>query len=427
LTRTFAGLGVPPELADALSSRGIRVPFAIQAATIPDALAGRDVCGRAPTGCGKTIAFGVPLLARVRRATPRRPTALVLAPTRELVAQITRELGSLGGPEGPRVLAVHGGVGYGHQRRMLDRGVEVVVACPGRLADLVGQHAVELASVEVVVVDEADRMADMGFLPEVRRLLDRTPRERQTLLFSATLDGAIDVLIRDYQQDPVRHDAGGAEPDGRGAHHVFWQVETDVGAETVARLLSVAAPSIVFCRTRRRADRLARQLERRGVRVSAIHGGRTQRQRDRALGDFAAGAVDALVATDVAARGIHVDHVACVVHFDLPDDERSYVHRSGRTARAGASGTVVSFVPHAERRSMSKMQRALDLSGGLTAPDVDVLAEILGPRVSRTRVSATPQAEPRRHRADSRSESRRGRGRSRRRSGSPRIREGRRG
>jgi superfamily II DNA/RNA helicase len=324
----------------------------------------------------------------------------VLAPTRELAAQISRELAALADPGTRRVFAVYGGVGYQQQRRQLDRGVDILVACPGRLADLVQQRAVDLGAVETVVVDEADRMADMGFLPEVRRLLDRTPADRQTLLFSATLDGAIDVLTRRYQHDPIRHDAGGPEPDGRGAHHVFWKVEGPDGADTAARLLSVVGPTIVFCRTRHRADRLAQQLERRGVRASAIHGGRSQNQRDRALGAFGAGAVDALVATDVAARGIHVDRVACVVHFDMPEDERAYLHRSGRTARAGASGIVVSFVPHAARRSVARLQRILELPGPLTQPDLDDLADVAGPR-PRTRSTPTrtrpePQAARRR-------------------------------
>jgi superfamily II DNA/RNA helicase len=377
VSSTFADLGVPGDLIAALATSGIHQPFEVQSATIPDAIAGRDVCGRAPTGSGKTIAFGVPLLTRISRANKRRPTALILAPTRELAAQICRALEPLAASRARRVFAVYGGVGYERQRRRLNRGVDVLVACPGRLADLVRQNALSLDAVEVVVVDEADRMSDMGFLPEVRRLLDLTPRKRQTLLFSATLDGAVAVLTRDYQHNAVRHEIGEPESDGRSAHHMFWQVEGPNRTGVAAGLVPVAGPTIMFCRTRRGADRLAAQLARNGVRTEAIHGGRSQNQRDRALANFKAGKVDALVATDVAARGIHVDDVACVVHFDTPEDEKAYLHRSGRTARAGAAGVVVSFVPHADRRSVARMQRVLDIPGKLTHPDLDGLAELI--------------------------------------------------
>ena len=242
-------------------------------------------------------------------------------------------------------------------------------------------------------------MSDMGFLPDVRRLLDRTPETRQTLLFSATLDGEVAVLTRDYQRNPVRHDSGAAEPDGRGAHHVFWSVEGPKRREVMAGLVGVAGPTIVFCRTRRGADRLAKQLAGDGVRTDAIHGGRSQNQRDRALADFTSGKVDALIATDVAARGIHVDGVACVVHFDTPEDEKAYLHRSGRTARAGAAGVVVSFVPHADRRAVARMQRILDIPGPLTPVDLENLAGVVGPRPVRAeraerheRVEAAPVA-----------------------------------
>ncbi|MGQ0826333.1 MAG: DEAD/DEAH box helicase [Actinomycetota bacterium] len=395
MANNFAALGVSEALVAALDARGIREPFDVQAATIPDALAGRDVCGRAPTGSGKTIAFGVPLVSRISRAQKRQPTALILAPTRELAAQIARELAPLAAAVARRVFAVYGGVGYEPQRRQLNRGVDVLVACPGRLGDLLGQNALDLGAVEVVVIDEADRMADMGFLPDVRRLLDATPRSRQTLLFSATLDGAVGVLTRDHQTNPVRHDSGGPEPDGRGAHHVFWRVEGPNRAQVAAEVVPVAGPTIVFCRTRRGADRLASQLERNGVRTDAIHGGRSQKQRDRALAAFTHGHVDALVATDVAARGIHVEGVACVVHFDTPEDSKAYLHRSGRTARAGAAGLVVSFVPHADRRDVSRMQRVLDIPGELTAPDFPALVQLIGaPPVRRSQPRLQPKSQP---------------------------------
>jgi superfamily II DNA/RNA helicase len=371
---SFGDLGVPADLVAALAKGGIVQPFDIQAATIPDALAGRDVCGRAPTGSGKTVAFGIPLIARIDKARKRQPTALILAPTRELTAQICQELEPLAATRGLRVCSVYGGVGYDAQRRHLNRGVDVLVACPGRLADLLRQDALDLEQIQVVVVDEADRMADMGFLPEVRRLLDQTPASRQTMLFSATLDGAIKVLTRDYQKDAVRHDAGAPEPDGRGAHHVFWRVDGPQRAAVAAELVPAAGPTIIFCRTRRGADRLAAQLEKAGVRAAAIHGGRSQNQRDRALAAFKVGRVEALVATDVAARGIHVDGVACVLHYDTPEDGKAYLHRSGRTARAGAGGLVVSLVGHADTRTVSRMQRDLEIPAPMTPPDVAAIA-----------------------------------------------------
>jgi superfamily II DNA/RNA helicase len=391
---SFASLGVPADLVAALAARGITEPFEVQAATIPDAIAGRDVCGRAPTGSGKTIAFGVPVLSRISRAQKRKPTALVLAPTRELAAQISRELEPLAGSQARRVYAVYGGVGYEPQRRKLNKGVDVLVACPGRLGDLLQQAAVDLSAVEVVVIDEADRMADMGFLPDVRKLLDCTPERRQTLLFSATLDGAVGVLTREYQRNPERHDVGAPEPDGRGAHHVFWSVEGPARTQTLADLSQAAGPTVVFCRTRRGADRLSGQLEKQGVRAAAMHGGRSQNQRDRALAAFANGTVEVLVATDVAARGIHVDGVACVVHFDTPEDEKAYLHRSGRTARAGADGIVVSFVPNQDRRTVRRMQRKLDIEGRLTAPDVAAIAALAGERPKQPRPQSPATARP---------------------------------
>ncbi len=379
---SFSDLGVPADLVAALAKRGITEPFAIQAATIPDALAGKDVCGRAPTGSGKTVAFGIPLVARIDRANKRQPTALILAPTRELTAQICKELEPLLATRRLSVCSVYGGVGYEAQRRSLNRGVDVLVACPGRLADLLRQDALDLSKVQVVVVDEADRMADMGFLPEVRRLLDQTPESRQTMLFSATLDGAIKVLTRDYQKNAVRHDAGAPEPDGRGAHHLFWRIDGPQRAGVLAEVVPAAGPTIVFCRTRRGADRLTQQLEKTGVRASAIHGGRSQNQRDKALAMFKIGRVEALIATDVAARGIHVDGVARVVHYDVPEDGKAYLHRSGRTARAGEDGLVISFVGHGDTRTVSRMQKDLEIPAPMTPPDVAAIAAPDGkPRV----------------------------------------------
>ncbi len=317
-------------------------PFPIQAATIPDLLAGRDVCGRAPTGSGKTLAFGVAVAARVKDAAPRRPTALVLVPTRELATQVRQEL-SLLVSRRVGVVAIFGGVGYEAQRRALAKGVGVVVACPGRLEDLLQNRDLSLDKVQLVVLDEADRMADMGFLPSVRRILDQVSADRQTMLFSATLDGDVDALVKRYQRDPVRHEVPTDPTDGERVLHVKQPTARNDKVGATAELIRTHGPTIVFCRTRRGADRVALQLRGLGVRVAAMHGSRSQSQREQALASFAAGRVDALVATDVAARGIHVDGVGCVVHFDPPEDAKAYTHRSGRTGRAGAAGVVVSL------------------------------------------------------------------------------------
>lgn len=370
---TFAHLGLPDALVRSLASRGIDEPFPVQSSTIPDALAGRDVSGRAPTGSGKTLAFGLPLLARVDRATRHQPRSLILAPTRELAEQINRELSGLANAVGRSVLAVYGGVSYGPQVKGLRRGADVLVATPGRLEDLIEQGVADLSRVEIVVIDEADRMGDMGFLPAVRRLLDATARDRQTLLFSATLDGEVAVLSRDYQTKPVRHEVGDADENAVDADHHFWLVEHDDRIQHTADLVALAGRSIVFTRTRRRADRLAKQLTKLGVNAVPLHGGRSQNQRTRALGAFSSGRVDALIATDVAARGIHVDEVARVVHFDPAGDAKDYLHRSGRTARAGARGTVVTLVGHDQRNAVRRMQRNLDLDVAIETPRLDAL------------------------------------------------------
>jgi superfamily II DNA/RNA helicase len=357
-TPSFEQLGVPAELASSLAARGIAAPFPIQSATIPAALDGRDVCGKAPTGAGKTLAFGIPLMLRVRRARPRAPRALVLAPTRELAAQICDELRQLADPD-QTIEAFYGGVGFGKQLKALRAGVDVAVACPGRLEDLINQGEMKLSEVDLVVLDEADRMADMGFLPAVKRLLDACADERQTLLFSATLDGDVDVIIRRYLHDPIRHEEQRSQDDVDTAEHLYWSVERPDRVEVTARIVARTGPTVVFCRTKRGADRVAKQLDSRGVSAVAIHGDRSQGQRERALEDFRSGRARAIVATDVAARGIHVDGVSCVIHFDPSEDAKDYVHRSGRTGRAGASGTVISFVSREQKRDMVRQQRGL--------------------------------------------------------------------
>ncbi|MEM9464096.1 MAG: DEAD/DEAH box helicase [Actinomycetota bacterium] len=372
MTITFAQLGVPAPIVGALEARGITSPFEIQAATITDSLAGKDVCGRAPTGSGKTLAFGIPLVARAERAEPRRPTSLVLAPTRELADQIATELRSFAGKT--RVAVVYGGVGHGKQRDALRRGVDILVACPGRLEDLIQMGDVSLADVDRVVLDEADRMADMGFIPAVRRILDQTKPTRQTILFSATLDGDVAQLTRAYQRNPVRHEVGEDTPDVTAADHHFWDVDRTDRARITADTIAAASPSIVFCRTRHGADRLKKQLARAGVEAAAIHGGRSQSQRTRALASFASGQTQALVATDVAARGIHIDEVASVIHYDVAADHKDYVHRSGRTARGGSSGVVVSLVQPDQAKDVRRIQKAVGITGSITEPDTGSLA-----------------------------------------------------
>jgi superfamily II DNA/RNA helicase len=368
----FADLGVSAELERTLRARGIDRAFPIQSMTLPDALAGRDLCGRAPTGSGKTLAFGIPIVARVGKAKPHHPRGLVLVPTRELAAQVCGELEWLGRGAKLRAAAVYGGAGFGKQLQHLRRGVDVLVACPGRLKDLIERREVKLDAVELVVVDEADRMADMGFLPEVRALLDQTPSTRQTLLFSATLDGAVDTLVKAYQRDPAVHRL--PEADVRSLTHLFWKVDKNDRVAVVADIVRSAGPTIVFCRTKHGAENVAKKLDQRKVRAEAIHGNRTQGQRERALESFARGKVEVLVATDVAARGIHVDGVACVVHHDPPADFKDYTHRSGRTARAGAEGVVVSLVQPDQRRVVARFQQELGLTRTCASVDVAVLA-----------------------------------------------------
>jgi superfamily II DNA/RNA helicase len=367
LSVSFADLGVPAEVDRSLRARGITTPFPIQALAIPPALEGRDICGRAPTGSGKTIAFGIPAVLRARGALPRRPRALVLAPTRELAAQIQSELALLMGPKGRRrVASFYGGVGFGAQLNALKQGIDIAVACPGRLLDLMDRGVCKLSDVELVVIDEADRMADMGFLPVVRKILDQVPSDRQTLLFSATLDGDVNTLIQRYQHSPVEVSVEREATDAPPAEHHWITTPREDRLTRAAQYVAELGSTIVFCRTKHGTDRVAKQLVAAGVKAVPIHGGRSQSQRDRALESFAAGRVQALVATDVAARGIHVDGVECVVHFDLPATDKDYLHRSGRTGRAGASGIVVSFVTPTDTQAAAVLRKALGHPGGET-------------------------------------------------------------
>jgi superfamily II DNA/RNA helicase len=359
--RSFAELGVPSTLTAALTARGITTPRPIQARTLPDALAGRDVLGRAETGSGKTLAFGLPLLVRIATGSGRRrarqPRGLVLVPTRELADQVRHELDPLAAVLGLRLLAVYGGVPLGRQIQELQRGTDVVVATPGRLQDLVGQGACSLDRVDIAILDEADHMADMGFLPAVSSLLDRVPPGGQRLLFSATLDAQVDTLVRRYLTDPVRHTVA---PTAAAAARMDHQIRTVKATDKVAVAAELAGRpgrTLVFVRTKHGAARLARQLERAGVRAGALHGNLTQPARTRALAAFAAGTVPVLVATDIAARGIHVEGINLFVHFDPPAEPKAYLHRSGRTARAGAGGTVITLVLPEQATEVAKLHR----------------------------------------------------------------------
>ncbi len=357
--KSFSDLGVPDDIVDRLEGVGIDSPFPIQAATIPDAMSGKDVLGRAPTGSGKTLAFGIPMVARLKKAKPHKPTGLILSPTRELAEQIRRELEPLADVRGRSVAAVYGGVGFGAQLKALRGGVDMVVACPGRLLDLIDQGEIKLDQVSIAVIDEADRMADMGFLPVVKQILDKTNNDRQTVLFSATLGKEVRVLTDRYQNRPVTHEVGEKEPDMTRMTHRFVRIDRTEKVALAAHEIRSHGQTIVFCRTRHGSDRVARQLKKYGVKTGVIHGRRTQSQRDSALKAFVEGKTQALIATDVAARGIHVDGVDCVVHFDPPEDDKAYTHRSGRTARAGASGVVISFVTNEDLKDTKKLQRQI--------------------------------------------------------------------
>ncbi len=354
---TFGALGVGPAVIKVLAAASITVPSPIQSLTIPDALAGKDICGKARTGSGKTLAFGIPMLARCGRGRPGHPAALVLVPTRELAVQVARSLAPVAGVQNQRIHAVYGGVPLGGQIRALHMGVDIVIATPGRLNDLLERGALSVAEVKVAVIDEADQMADLGFMPQVRRILDRVGSPRQVLLFSATLDGEVDELVRRYQQEPLFHEAAAPEDEAMTMLHRFIAVDPAEKVAVSAAIASGPERVIMFVRTQRAADRLVLQLDREGVAAGRLHGRMSQPQRQRALGDFASGRVPVLVATNIAARGIHVDNVDIVVHHDIPEDARTYVHRSGRTARAGASGVVVTLVEPGQERDVAFLRR----------------------------------------------------------------------
>jgi superfamily II DNA/RNA helicase len=370
MTTTFADLGVSDDLCDALSSRGITEPFAIQTIAIPDALAGRDVCGKAKTGSGKTLAFGLPVIENIGRAEPKRPLALALVPTRELAVQVSDELGPLAKSRDVRVAPVYGGANIERQITKLEKGVDFIVATPGRMIDLVERKAVDLTELTHVIVDEADRMADMGFLPQVEWLLRQVAGDHQTLLFSATLDGVVDSLVRRYQTDPVFHEVESPQITVDQMTHRFLQVHQMDKVKVAAAIADTVGRTIMFTATKHMADRLAKNLKELDVRAAAIHGDLRQNHREKALNDFADDKLQVLVATDVAARGIHVDDVEVVIHFDPPAEHKTYLHRSGRTARAGGKGLVVTLVLWNEELEVRRMQRRV----GLDLPIVEMFS-----------------------------------------------------
>ncbi|MFL4967717.1 MAG: DEAD/DEAH box helicase, partial [Xanthobacteraceae bacterium] len=354
-------LGLSPDVVAALTAAGITDPFPIQALTIPDGLAGRDVCGKAKTGSGKTLAFGLPMLQTVAPARPGHPVALVLVPTRELAKQVVDVLSPLGKAVGARVAAFYGGTSMERQIKNLRRRIEVAVATPGRLIDLLDRGELDLDDIAILVVDEADRMADMGFLPQVEWILRKVPEQRQTLLFSATLDREVDVLVRRYMVDPVRHEVVSDTQTVEESMHRFLKVHELDRVKVLASIAAGVSRTMVFVRTKRGADKLVSQLKKEGVHAAAIHGDLRQSAREKALRDFQQEEHGILVATDVAARGIHVDDVDVVVHYDPPDEQKAYVHRSGRTARAGNAGIVVTFVLWNQELEVERLQRRLGM------------------------------------------------------------------
>jgi superfamily II DNA/RNA helicase len=377
---SFAETGLPTPLVDALAAQGMKKPFAIQARTLPDALAGRDVLGRAQTGSGKTLGFGLPMLARLSggKRLSGTPRGLVLVPTRELAKQVADALTDLGRPLGVRIATVFGGAPINRQISAMERGVDLVVATPGRLIDLMERKAVRLDQVRITVLDEADYMADLGFLPAVTRIMDATPEGGQRMLFSATLDRGVDRLVTRYLTDPSVHAVAPAASPVESMDHKVFTVQSEHKVAVAAEVAARPGRTLFFVRTKHGADRLAKQLERQGVEAAAIHGNLGQNARQRALDAFTSGRPRVLVATDVAARGIHVDDVDLVVHFDPPNDHKDYLHRSGRTARAGTSGTVVALVQPEQARGMGRLHRDAKVVADVTVvhPGHDAVREV---------------------------------------------------
>ncbi|KRF27057.1 hypothetical protein ASG95_19710 [Phycicoccus sp. Soil803] len=382
---SFVDLGIHPRVIAALKERGIDLPFPIQAATLPDSLAGRDVLGRGRTGSGKTVAFALPMVSALaksgRRRAPHTPRALVLVPTRELAIQVAETVTPLAAALELRTMTIFGGVGQNPQVAALRRGIDIVIATPGRLEDLIGQGHVRLGDIEVTVLDEADHMADLGFLPAVKRLLDATPRDGQRLLFSATLDNAIDQLVKRYLHNPVTHSVdSAASPVPAMTHHLF-NVSRDNKPAVVRELVAGQGRTLAFTRTKHAAKKLAKQLTASGIPAVDLHGNLSQAARQRNLAAFSEGHSRVLVATDIAARGIHVDDVTLVVHVDPPAEHKAYLHRSGRTARAGAEGVVVTVSTPEERGDTRTLMRQAGIKPTAVdvAPGHPAIGDLTGP------------------------------------------------
>jgi superfamily II DNA/RNA helicase len=398
--RSFVDLGLAPALAQILDQQGISTPFPIQSATLPDALSGRDLLGRGRTGSGKTLAFSLPmvqrLIASTSRRQPKKPRALVLVPTRELANQVLAVLEPLATASGLRSTVIFGGVSQGSQATALRNGVDIVVACPGRLQDLITQRLCDLSAVEITVLDEADHMADLGFLPVVKRILDTTPARGQRMLFSATLDNGIDVLVARYLSNPIRHSVDPAvAPVTTMTHHVF-EVEQNHRNAVIQELAAGRGRSVLFTRTKHGAKRLAKQLTAGGVPAVDLHGDLAQRARERNLDAFMTGAVKVLVATDIAARGIHVDDIELVVHVDPPAEHKAYLHRSGRTARAGSDGVVVTVMTPSQRADVRTLVRQAGIRPTYAAvtPGAAAITELTGPAADHVTPTAAPPRPP---------------------------------
>ncbi|SFE55845.1 DEAD/DEAH box helicase [Blastococcus tunisiensis] len=397
---TFAALGVPAPLVEVLTSSGITAPFPIQVATLPDSLGGRDVLGRGRTGSGKTLAFSLPLVARLAasdsKRQAKRPRSLILVPTRELANQVAAVVDPMARALGMKTTTIFGGVGQNPQVQALAGGIDVLIACPGRLEDLIGQGHCDLGAVEITILDEADHMADLGFLPGVKRLMDRTPKVGQRLLFSATLDNGVDVLVKRYLSNPVTHSVDPAvAPVSTMTHHVL-QVQTADKAEVVRQLASGLGRSVLFTRTKHQAKKLAKQLTASGIPAVDLHGNLSQNARERNLEAFTTGASRVLCATDIAARGIHVDDVALVVHVEPPAEHKAYLHRSGRTARAGAEGAVVTVSTPDQAGEVRTLARQAGITPKVSAvrpgaPEIEALTGPAAPYVEPAPVVEQPQ------------------------------------
>lgn len=393
---TFAALGTPKALADTLTAQGIVEPFPIQVKTLPDTLVGRDVLGRGRTGSGKTIAFAIPLVARLaeREAKhfrkPGRPMGLVLAPTRELATQINATIEPMAKAMGLNTTVIYGGISQARQEKALRAGVDIVIACPGRLEDLIRQRILTLEAVEITVLDEADHMADLGFLPVVKKLMDMTPSQGQRLLFSATLDNGVDKIVQRYLSNPLTHSVD--DPQAAVTtmeHHVLVVNDQTVKKQLIVELASGAGRRVLFMRTKHHARKLAKTLTDAGIPAVDLHGNLSQNARDRNLAEFSSGEVRVLVATDVAARGVHVDDVELVIHVDPPTEHKAYLHRSGRTARAGSDGTVVTLTLPEQQSDVKKLMKAAGVevnfervtaSSPLVAELVGEMADKIDPR-----------------------------------------------